>query len=336
MDTIRIITTAMLIASISCLAMSEQSGDSALETDRSVAEAKKTAKGVDLADFDPLDAKPAGVVKPRNHKPAPPKKIPLPPEGSKLVDRLCRITVDPSGWVLARFPYEKTRKPERPRWTLPNDTLEAMEALVAKNPKVMFRISGEMTIYENNSFILIRRVAIVEPLEETPVKPIPVKIVKTANTVKTVKTDTQPADGATTKPASQPGSADIMKSLLSEKNPTPVILPTRKTKVPAAKVKSVAPGAKGDIIQPATARLIVDRLMTIRPSGNARWREAAFEADNTLREPPVTLLPCTLLKYAENQPPERRQRVTGEVMTYKGKQYMLLRKVVIERQMNRL
>lgn len=328
----------MLIAWIGCLAWSERPFDDALETDGSVKPAKRNDV-VDLTDFDPLEAKPAGVIKPRNHSPAAAKKPVLPLEGSKVVDRLCRIKPDPSGWVLVLFPTEGDRKVIRPRWALPNKVLEAVEALHAKTPDIMFRVSGEMTVYRDNSFILLRRVGIVEPERDEPVEYVSTDVTPVAP-----KAETQPADSAKPSPETQPktktgagpSSVDLMKTLLSEKNPTPVILPRRKTKTVAAKVKSVAPGAKGDIIEPATARLVVDRLMTIRKTNLARWREATFEADNTLREPPVTLLPCRLLSYAEKQPPTRRLRVTGEVMRYKGKRYMLLRKVIIERVMNRL
>jgi len=334
MSVMRKLAVIFLIAAVVRPAWSQRSADDDLETDGQV-KASKRADAIDLTDFDPLEAEPAGVIKPRNHKPGPPKKPKLPPEGSKIVDRLCRIKTDPSGWVLAMFPAEGDRKAIRPRWALPNQALEALENIRAKNPKLKFRISGENTVYQDNSFVLIRRVAVIEPDPES------------ANVSSGGGTETPAATGgvkdkvdraATTKPqpTTAPSSVDIMKALLAEKNPTPVILPKVKRKIAASKVKSVAPGAKGDIIQPATARLIVDRLMTIRKTNVANWREATFEADNTLREPPVTLLPSQLLRYAETQPPNRRLRVTGEITNYKGKRYMLLRKVIIERSMNRL
>ena len=331
MSMVRIIIAVTLVAQFACPVWSQTSADDALATDGAIKTAMRP-DAMDLTDFDPLEAEPAGVIKPRDYKPPAPKKAKLPVEGSMLVDRLCRIKTDPTGWVLAIFPAEGDRKAVRPRWALPNETLEAMEKIHAKNPKLMFRISGEMTLYEENSFILIRRVAIIEPEPES--EPVVMTVKKSAAPVAT----TQPVAGAAGKPqpTTAPSSTDLMKALLAEKNPTPVILPRVKKKVQAAAVKSVAPGAKGDIIQPATARLIVDRLMTIRKTKVANWREATFEADNTLREPPVTLLPCQLLKYAETQPSNRRLRVTGEITNYKGKRFMLLRKVIIERSMNRL
>ena len=330
MSTIRIITAAMLVAWLGCLAMSERPFDDALETDAAVGSATRS-DAMDLTDFDPLEARPAGVIRSRNYKPPAKKGPALPPEGSKIVDRLCRVATDPSGWVLTRFPTEGDRKAIRPRWALPNETLEAIETLQAKNPKMMFRVSGEMTVYRNNSFILIRRVAIIDPPREQE----PADLTRPQSSIKEPPA-TQPATRPASQPATAPSSSDLMNKLLSEKNPTPVILPRRKKKVPAAQVKSVAPGARGDVIDPATARLVVDRLMTIRKTRQAMWREATFEADNTLREPPVILLPCRLLEYAEGQPPTRRLRITGEITKYKDKRYMLLRKVVIEREMNRL
>ena len=329
---IRTVTAAMLVAWLSCLAMSERPVDDALETDRTL---KPTTRNdvVDLTDFDPLEAEPAGVIKPRSYKPPPRKTAELPPEGSQIVGRLCIISSDRSGWVLARFPADGDRKAIRPRWVLPNETLEAIETLHAKNPKLLFGVSGEMTVYRRNSFILIRRVTVTEPDEKA-----------TAGTATDGNTAAAPAvqpksGGQTTRaaqPTTAPSSADLMNTLLSEKNPTPVILPRRKEKIDASRVKSVAPGAKGDVIEPATARLVVDRLITVQQTGQANWRQATFEADNTLREPPVLLLPCRLLAFAEAQSPSTRLRVTGEITKYKGKRYILLRKVIVEREMNRL
>jgi len=334
---IRTVTAAMLVAWLGCLAMSERPFDDALETDGA---ARPTTRNdtVDLTDFDPLEAQPAGVIKPRRYKAPPRKKPVLPPEGSKIVDRLCRISTDRSGWVLAWFPAEGRRKAIRPRWALPNETLEAIETLQAKNPKVIFRVSGEMTIYRDNSFILIRRVAVIEPEDKATMGD------SSAGGNTAAVSATQPKSGTeaslatqpATQPTTAPSSADLMNKLLSEKNPTPVILPRHKKKIDASRVKSVAPGAKGDVIEPATARLVVDRLITIQQTGQAKWLQATFEADNTLREPPVLLLPCRLLVFAEVQPTSTRLRVTGEITNYKGKRYMLLRKVVVERQMNRL
>ena len=328
----------MLVAWVACLAMSERPADTALENDGEIKKPAERTDAIDLTDFDPLDAKPAGLIKSKTYKPPPKEPPKLPDEGSKVVDRLCRIIVEPkSGWVLVRFPAEGNRSAIRPRWALPNQTLEIIEARHAANPKLRFRISGEMTVYDKNSFILIRRVSIVEPEAKKPEPKTPAP--KTQPKPK-AGSETKPAGetkpAADTQPAAEPSSSDLMKAMLAEKNATPVIPPRRKTKIDAAKVKSVAPGAKGDVIQPATARLIVDRLMTIMKTDNARWRQATFEADNTLREPPVILLPCRLLAYAEVQPPSATLRITGEITNYKGKRYMLLRKVLIEREMDRL
>jgi len=328
----------MLLAWFGCLAMSDRPFDDALETDGPIKPATQRSDTIDLTDFDPLEAQPAGVIKPRRYKPPAKKKPELPPEGSSIVDRLCRFSTDRSGWVLAWFPAEGRRKAIRPRWALPNETLEAIENFQAKNPKLMFRISGEMTVYGGNSFILIRRVAIVEPEEKATAGTGGAggNNVATPTTQPGSIAKANPSPRAKTQPATAPSSVDLMKALLSEKNPTPVILPRRNKKVDASRVESVAPGARGDVIEPATARLVVDRRITVQPTGQANWRQATFEADNTLREPPVLLLPCRLLAFAEVQPLSTRLHVTGEITNYKGKRYMLLRKVVLEREMNRL
>jgi hypothetical protein len=326
----------MLVAWFGTLAWSDRPFDDELETDAAL---KPTTRSdaVDLIDFDPLEAKPAGVIKPKGYEPPKKEKPELPPEGSKIVDRLCRISTDRSGWVLAHFPGEGDRKVIRPRWALPNETLEAMENIQTKNPKVKFRVSGEMTVYGDNSFILIRRVALVEPSEKPAGrKQTPLGSGGGNKTTPATQPTSQPTTQATSQPTTGPSSTDLMNKLLSEKNPTPVILTDPEKNLDASKLDSVAPGAKGDVIEPATAKLVVDRLITVQSIGRANWRQATFVGDNTLREPPAVLLPCRLLAFAEVQPPSRRLRITGEITNYKGKRYMLLRKVVIEREMNRL
>jgi hypothetical protein len=89
-----------------------------------------------------------------------------------------------------------------------------------------------------------------------------------------------------------------------------------------------------------------------------------FYADNTLQEPPLRLLPCTELERATkaasganapaaNKPASgvntaannmaagsptttKKFRISGELSEYKGRRYLLLRKVQVERDMGQL
>jgi hypothetical protein len=286
--------------------------------------------------LEPLEGRPVGVVQPRGGIRKRKRKSKLPPEGTLVIDRLCRIKTDPSGWVMLTFPAEKGRKRIRPRWALPNQTLEEMEKLALHKEKVLFRLSGETTVHEHNCFLLIRQVAVEESLPAI------------GSSAKAVAANT-PRPAATTQPAAtaapdktpklaktRPDSADLMRELLSEKNPTPVIVTPRKAAPDASEVESVAPAPRAEIILPARGNIVVDRLVTIQRTGDAKWRQATFEADNTLREPPVRLLPCRMLKSVERAPARTRLRITGKITTYKGRRFLLLRKALRERRMGQL
>ena len=98
---------------------------------------------------------------------------------------------------------------------------------------------------------------------------------------------------------------------------------------------SVAPVSTQPAVASARGTMLVDRVMQISPDEKSGWWAGHFLGDNTLREPPVRLLPCSLLEDAENQvaasPRHLQFRVSGEMTEYKGRRYLLLRKLVPER-----
>ena len=80
--------------------------------------------------------------------------------------------------------------------------------------------------------------------------------------------------------------------------------------------------------------MIIDRVGRIHfdPEG-LRWM-FTFEADGaSLAEPPVTLHPCRLLEIMENAVDHSsetlRFRISGQISQYQGRNYMLLRKVLM-------
>ena len=85
---------------------------------------------------------------------------------------------------------------------------------------------------------------------------------------------------------------------------------------------------------------MIDRLVTFLPVGHGNWVEAVFEADNNGQEPPLRVLPSVLLP----GPPDgtdpdsmvgttQRYWVSGEIMEYRGRRYLLLRKALVRRDM---
>ena len=84
-------------------------------------------------------------------------------------------------------------------------------------------------------------------------------------------------------------------------------------------------------VAPPAGDILIDRTVRIARSADGHWMEAHFEADNTLQEQPLALLPCRLLERAEAV--DGKVRITGILRRYKGREYLLLRKVLAERDM---
>jgi len=119
-----------------------------------------------------------------------------------------------------------------------------------------------------------------------------------------------------------PGGATVL-------TPPPGPLPLDKTTGPGAVIPA-APAItvlrEGSIVADRTGRLT-------RTADGSQW-EFSFEADGrALRDPPMIILPNSKLQVMENtiQGPNHdpRFRVTGVVTEYKGRNYLMLEKVIV-------
>jgi len=275
---------------------------------------------------------PKGVAEPE----AP---VEVPVEGSMVVDRLCRLAYDgESRWFVLVFEPQQSRRAEMPRRALPCRLLEQVESLALKSPSVRFRVSGETTVHEERGYLLLTKATVLEEFpaaaDEAP-KPAPV--VRPAPAEVKVKPPA-PTSLPASRPAVEPSSDDILKKLLNEKVGRPV--QARPVRPVVARAPSVAPGA-GKPLAPGRGAMVVDRLVRVGPEVTGHWWAARFEADNTLREPPMRLLPCGFLARAQQMQMRRRLgadtvlRVSGLVTRYRGRRYLLLRKVLFERPLSR-
>ena len=327
-------------------------------------------------DFEAMLIKPRSVrmTQPQGRAPRTVRKLPWTLDGSMVVDRRCTIHHDTrSGWSLAKFRREPDRPALRPRWILPNSLLEAIEPLLDKDPRQVFRISGETTIYYDRVFLLLRKVTVdaaslpgAKPAEwrSDPSKGWPAPTTKpaaVATTRPTVTATTRPWPRPTTRPTTRPtsrpiampttrpasgpakaaprrkgsSSADVLKGLMQDRPGSPVIAPVARPAALSAARSEAAPTTGREIQPLARGKLIVNRVIRVLATGDGDWKEARFEADNTLREPPIRLLPCRLFEWAEAfVGGTKKLRVSGVVTQYKGRRYLLLRKVLQVRDMN--
>lgn len=286
---------------------------------------------------DPPVILPAAVEGRKEPAPRPPV-----PEGVLVIDRPCRLAPEPeSRWLVLAFedmPQRPATAPAASQYRLlPCVLLEKMEEVAARDPAAVFRITGETTAYRGRNYLMPRKVTVERPRRPGPVKP--------AREAKPPEPTTKPAPGAAPGATSRPADRgkpirpkDILRRLLEARPAEPLLLPTGRARPVTSQPSSVAPGA-GKVLAPGRGGMAIDRLVRILPEQDSTWYLARFEADNTLREPPLRLLPCQFLQRAEalisrdEQMSPARLRISGEITNYKGMSYLLLRKLLPVREM---
>lgn len=245
-------------------------------------------------------------------------------EGTTVLDAACRLVYDKeSGWHVLEFVDQPHQPFGGARRVLPCALLEAMEKAILADPDQIFRVSGETTFYEDRLYLLPQVVVAVAPAA-TP-----------ASAPAAGPAPEQPPKRETpaTTPASAPAAtSDVFDALFQGPPATPVLAPSTPP-APAPREALTPPaGAARDRPLPAEGTsLIINRSVRIVPTDDGFWREARFVSDNTLRDPPLRLLPCRTLQFIQ----EVTQRVlaSGQVTRYRGRAYLLLRKAIPQRNM---
>ncbi len=280
-----------------------------------------------------LGNSPPRVIQPRWSKDAPPSAAKG--AGGLVVEARARIVKVPStNWFAVRYEAEGNLAPA-PQLLLPCELLEQVEAYSPSGPPPVLKVSGETTWYRRRSFLLLREV-ITDP---------------GAGAAATTKASPTPAPAsatgaaATSGPASAPapgGGADPASILqrLAEDRPG-MSLGARSVELePPQEVPSVAPAPESNGLASPVGTMVVDRVVRIYPEEKSSWWAARFLGDNTLREPPLRLLPCPQLEEAEDLVRATARhlqfRISGEMTQYKGRQYLLLRKLMVERDLGQL
>jgi hypothetical protein len=235
-----------------------------------------------------------------------------------IVDRRCRAGYDDeNGWTVLEL-LDDAPYGDVPRRVLPCGLLAKLEELGARRPRPVFRVSGETTVYKHNCYILLRKLVIdSRAAEAVGSASAPVSVPGSAPATAPARTHAEGAGASR--------SDRILKELLRERPGKPVALPGRPDPKDLDAVPSVVPvGPKAR--RAAGGTMAVDRIVRVLPEGpDSNWLVARFESDNTLQEPPARLLPCATL--AEAARLGGRLKVTGEFTHYRGRRYLLLRKV---------
>ena len=297
------------------------------------------------------------ITKPKDYEEPAETAPQLPTEGSMVVNRRCHLERrDERGWHVVVFEAEPDSPRRQPRLALPCRLLEKMEQFTRSKPGAIFRISGQNSNYDGRCFILLQKAVLeLEPppattkaratfhgAKPTTSQPTGPATAPTTGATKPAAAATGPSTGLTApapKPAG-PTSDDILAALRRD-SPGKGIVPEVRPKDNRPNEPSVAPLPKEKVLSPGRGGAVVDRLVTIIPAARGRWMQVRFESDNTLREPPMRLLPCALLREAKltvasaQRGKTIRLRISGLITFYRGKRFLLLRKVLRERDLGR-
>lgn len=290
-----------------------------------------------------LTEKPAvPITKPLGQPVAVPK-VELPPEGTAIINRPCTLHRDTdSDWFVLKIEDARNPKEAGLLWVMPCQYLGLMKEQFDKDSTVIFRVSGETFLYQDRAFILPEKVTV-----ETPVATQP-KALPTTGPAATGPSATGPSSRPTTQVAIATPE-DVIAALLKSGPVKPLLLSVQKPPTDAS--PSVAP-AGGDA--PIAAEVVIDRVIRIVDQPSTTWTLARFESDNTLRDPPLMILPGTVLAKAqdvikENLPPagshklnksisrtgytamhdpfsSMQFKVSGQITYYNGRRYLILRR----------
>lgn len=292
-----------------------------------------------------------------------------------LESRLCRLRRDPaSGWVLVELLDDELRPAGLASWALPCGVLEEMEREMARRDEALFRVSGEFSLYEGRSYLLLtkaslagkrppRREASSQPATATAAsrpavvpasRPAYFAATQAATSASSPATaQSQPASAAVSRPATGPASQagipealpgvsaeEIIAELRKDVIVRPVVEEPRPT-TPRPNEEAVPPLPTERVLESQRGSYVVDRLAVVMPAGKARWLQVRFVSDNNLLEPPLRLLPCAMLRRAELKMASAYKgntvylKISGLMTYYKGQRFLMLRKVVEEPHMDR-
>ncbi|MFW5817689.1 MAG: hypothetical protein ACOCWV_04025 [Planctomycetota bacterium] len=270
-----------------------------------------------------LESGEPNTVAPTDGNGAVPQEADLPRAGTLVIDQPATLVKDArSDWYRLEFDNAEALDGHPRRRVLPSRLLEKMEQLRKLRPDAEFRVSGETTLYDGHAYILLRRAASYKTGQKSAENP--------SGEAKP-DTDTPSDPNATTQPASP---EDIMAELLKHKPDRPVRLPNVDSN--ALKDDSVAPRPIKGSGRPKT--IVQNRVVYFVPEKDSDWWEARFVSDNTLTDRPARLLPNRLRERAEDLAKTTADRgrlftVSGEITHYKGRRYLLIRKLFVKRDM---
>jgi len=240
-------------------------------------------------------------------------------EGSDIIARCGHLEKSPDGpYALFVFDKQPNQTPIQPMLVLPNLQLMSMEdAASATRKNLKFTVSGIVTEYRGRNYILL--------------EPGPEDISRQSASASFV-----PAGAHGPAPAEQ-----MLSAMLAADGPSPSAPPpsTRPQNDVTSGTGALPPKAPLLATLPEQSQ-IFDRVCRLSPgvegfapTADSQQEQLTLEADGAaLQDPPLIVLPnlkLTALENASGDHHETRFRVTGMVTEYRGRNYILLQKVVV-------
>lgn len=259
---------------------------------------------------------------------------PLPAE-MMIIDRRCRIAKDPSrNWWSIPDPYAGRL------YLLPCGLLQAVEKFRADEPTAMFSLSGEVHRYRGGYYLLIHRAMIIQN-QTNEVRNVSIPATNKmpiGSTTAPTKSTTRPARPLV--PAVSPD--EIARKLLQGTSARPIVPARLPAAVePKGNASVTASGVRvGKPIKASAGKVVANRLVRLLPpSKQDQWYKVAFKGDNTLREPPMRVLPNRQLERMraiskDGEKPGVLFYISGEVHQYHGENYILIRSAVKKRDLD--
>jgi hypothetical protein len=321
-----IVVAAMAaLAVVFLLATAGQAQDDPPPTPRLLGPEREADGGDRTISHQPIIAPVGGEETPA--EPAPP----MPRFGTSLVRMPVRLVTTPEGTSARLLEDPPVHVPEILP-LLPSPLRQAMEDTEADDP--LFIVSGRVTVFRGQCYLLPTRALLVEQ----PAQAAPARIegdaggdeVQAGDGDEASEADVSDDDG-------QVEADDIMSRLLDKARVRPVV-PTRTDEgtEPASPHSKQAPSASA-IDTEATGGIVVNRFVYVLQEPRTGWYQARFRSDNTLRKEPIRLLPNRLLQRVAPAPEALRvgaYQVSGDVLVYRGRRYLLLRKAIAKRDLN--
>ena len=231
-----------------------------------------------------------------------PDSITLVREGSRIIDALATLHLfhgcEPSTMLIEH----KWGNSVTEMVVFPNQRLAEMEAEVARNPNTKFRVSGEVFTYDDGNFLLVREAV------------------------------TLWAGAKRDSPRVQPSSPDIDDIVDEREDDSIASIVADLEAATGSLARSIRSAADNPVerVSPRDEGLrIKNRRVHLVRNSHGAW-VVVFVSDATgLSDPPCTVLPSTvsrkLFAYVRTRGLTVPVLVSGEVMTYHGHDFLILR-----------